>query len=288
MEGNQDLIHRINTHYDNLSKGQKLIAEYILNNYDKAAFMTASKLGKKVGVSESTVVRFANALNYSGYPSLQKALQELVRNKLTTVQRIEMTSELDRSEVLKSVLKADMNNIRLTIDEIDNHTFEEVVEKILLADNIYVLGLRSAAPLAEFMGYYLSFMFNNVRIVTSGVNDIFEQLMHIQKEDILIGISFPRYATRTIEAMKFARDKGTEIVAITDSYLSPLTAYADHTLLARSNMASFVDSLVAPLSLINALIVAIGLRHKEDISENFCKLEAIWSKYNVYAKKEGE
>ena len=288
MQGNQDLIYRINAHHKNMSKGQKLIAEYILNNYDKAAFMTASKLGRKVGVSESTVVRFANALNYDGYPSLQKALQELVRNKLTTVQRIEMTSELDQSKVLKNVLKADMNNIQMTIDEIDNGVFEEVVEKILMADNIYVLGLRSAAPLAEFMGYYLSFMFDNVRIVTSGVNDIFEQLMHIHKGDILIGISFPRYATRTIEAMKFARDKGTEIVAITDTYLSPLTAYADHTLLARSDMASFVDSLVAPLSLINALIVAVGLRHKEDISSNFCRLEDIWSKYNVYVKKEGE
>ncbi len=288
MQGNQDLIYRINTHYKDMSKGHKSIAEYILNNYDKAAFMTASKLGKKVGVSESTVVRFANALNYDGYPSLQKALQELVRNKLTTVQRIEMTSDLDQSMVLKSVLKADMNNIRMTIDEIDNDAFEQVVDRIFAADNIYVLGMRSAAPLAEFMGYYLSFMFSNVRIVTSGVNDIFEQLMHIKKGDILIGISFPRYASRTIEAMEFAKGKKVEIVAITDTYLSPLTAYADHTLLARSDMASFVDSLVAPLSLINALIVAISLKHKESISANFSKLEKIWNDYNVYVSKEGE
>lgn len=288
MKENQDLIYRINTHYEDMSKGQKLIAEYILNNYDKAAFMTAAKLGEKVGVSESTVVRFANALDYDGYPRLQKALQELVRNKLTTVQRIQMTSELDQSMVLKSVLKADMNNIRMTIDEIDNQDFEDVIDRIFLAENLYVLGLRSAAPLAEFMGYYLSFIFNNVRIVTSGVNDVFEQIMHIKEDDLLIGISFPRYASRTIEAMEFARSKGTEIIAITDSYLSPLTTYADHTLLARSDMASFVDSLVAPLSLINALIVAISLRQKEDISSNFSQLESIWSEYNVYVSKKNE
>lgn len=281
----QDLIHRIESYYKKMSKGQKLIAEYIMNNYDKAAFMTAARLGEVVGVSESTVVRFAGVLDYDGYPKLQKALQELIRNKLTTVQRIELSSELDQAVVLKSVLKADMQNIRQTIDEIDNKVFNDVVNKFLQARHIYVLGLRSASPLAQFMGYYLNFVFDNVRIVTSGVSDIFEQLFHIGRGDLLIGISFPRYASRTIEAMRFSRERGAHTVALTDSMLSPLTDYADCTLLARSDMASFVDSLVAPLSLINALIVAIGQIKKAEISSRFHQLEDIWAEYQVYVEK---
>lgn len=281
----QDLIHRIESSYKRMSKGQKLIAEYILNNYDKAAFMTASRLGEVVGVSESTVVRFANVLDYEGYPKLQKALQELIRNKLTTVQRIEMSSELDQSQVLRNVLKADMHNIRQTIEEINNEDFNHVVNRFLQAQHIYVLGLRSASPLAQFMGYYLNFIFSNVKIVTSGVNDIFEQLFHIGEGDLLIGISFPRYASRAIEAMKFSKEQGADTVAITDTMLSPLTAYADYSLLARSDMASFVDSLVAPLSLINALIVAIGQTKKTQISTDFHKLESIWADYQVYVEK---
>jgi len=286
VEEKQDLIHRINANYKKMSKGQKLIAEYILNNYDKAAFMTASKLGQKVGVSESTVVRFANVLDYDGYPKLQKALQELIRTKLTTVQRIEMTSELDRSVIVKNVLKADMNNIRSTIEEVNNEIFEKVVDSIFQANSIYILGLRSAAPLAQFTGYYLNFIFDNVRVVTSGVNDIFEQLIHIRSGDLLIGISFPRYASRAIEAMAFAKERGAKTVALTDSHLSPLTTHADLSLLARSDMASFVDSLVAPLSLINALIVATGLRKGPDISSDFSKLEKIWDEYHVYVEKD--
>jgi len=283
---NQDLMYRINEKYKKMSKGQKLISEYIMNNYEKAAFMTASKLGNKVGVSESTVVRFANMLGYDGYPKLQKALQELIRNKLTTLQRIEMTSDLDESTLLKSVLKADMNNIRLTLEEVNKDDFDKVVESIFSARNIYILGLRSAAPLAQFMGYYLSFIFDNVRLVTSGINDILEQLVHISPQDLLIGISFPRYARRTVEAVNFAKDKGAKIVAITDAILSPLTSYADYILLARSDMASFVDSLVAPLSLINALIVAVGIRKKPDISSDFLELEKIWDDYQVYLSKD--
>lgn len=282
---NRDLIYRIESSFKRMSKGQKLIAEYILNNYDKAAFMTASRLGEVVGVSESTVVRFANALNYDGYPKLQKALQEMIRNKLTTVQRIEMTSELEQSMVLKSVLKADMQNIRQTIEEINNDSFNDVVDKFLQAQHIYILGLRSASPLAQFMGYYLNFMFDNVKIVTSGVNDILEQLFHIGKGDLLVAISFPRYASRAVEAMKFSKEQGAHTVGITDSMLSPLTAYADHSLLARSDMVSFVDSLVAPLSLINALIVAIGQSRKDQISKSFQKLENIWEEYQVYVGK---
>ncbi|NLO81568.1 MAG: MurR/RpiR family transcriptional regulator [Clostridiales bacterium] len=283
---NQDLMSRINEKYKKMSKGQKLISEYIMNNYEKAAFMTASKLGEKVGVSESTVVRFANMLGYDGYPKLQKALQELIRNKLTTLQRIEMTSDLDESTLLKSVLKADMNNIRLTLEEVNKEAFDGVVESIFSARNIYILGLRSAAPLAQFMGYYLSFMFDNIRLVTSGINDILEQLVHVSPKDLLIGISFPRYARRTVEAMAFSKSKGAKTVAITDTILSPLTSYADYILLARSDMASFVDSLVAPLSLINALIVAVGLKKKPGVSSDFMELERIWDEYNVYLSKD--
>jgi DNA-binding MurR/RpiR family transcriptional regulator len=282
----QDLIHRIDSSYKRMSKGQKLIAEYIMKNYDKAAFMTASRLGSIVGVSESTVVRFANALNYDGYPKLQKALQELIRNKLTTVQRIELSADMDQSMVLKNVLKADMHNIRNTIEETDNEVFNDVIKKILEAENIYVLGLRSAAPLAQFMGYYLNFIFNNVRVVTSGINDIFEQLFHIGKGDLLFGISFPRYASRAIEAMKFSKAREADTVALTDSLLSPLTNYADYSLLAKSDMASFVDSLVAPLSVINALIVGIGQAKKDEISFGFHQLEDIWEEYQVYIEKE--
>ncbi|NLC44377.1 MAG: MurR/RpiR family transcriptional regulator, partial [Clostridiales bacterium] len=236
--------------------------------------------------SESTVVRFANALNYDGYPKLQKALQELIRNKLTTVQRIELSADMDQSMVLKNVLKADMHNIRSTIDEVDNEVFNAVISKILEAKNIYVLGLRSAAPLAQFMGYYLNFIFSNVRVVTSGINDIFEQLFHIGKGDLLFGISFPRYASRAIEAMKFSKEREADTVALTDSFLSPLTNYADYSLLAKSDMASFVDSLVAPLSVINSLIVGIGQVKKDDISFGFHQLEDIWEEYQVYIEKE--
>lgn len=281
----EDLIHRININYKKMSKGQKLISEYIINNYDKAAFMTALRLGEKVGVSESTVVRYANMLDYDGYPKLQKALQELIRTKLTTLQRIEMSSDLDQSMILKSVLKADMNNIRLTIEEADTRVFENVIDSVIGAGNIYILGLRSAAPLAQFMGYYLNFILNNVRITTSGVNDIFEQLIHIDKDDLLIGISFPRYASRTIEAMSFAKNRGATTVALTDSQLSPLTFYSDFTLLARSDMASFVDSLVAPLSLINALIVGISMRKSPQVASGFRTLERLWDEYSVYVSK---
>lgn len=286
MENNQGLIDRIKTLYKMMSKGQKLIAEYIMNNYDKAAFMTASRLGEVVGVSESTVVRFANMLGYEGYPRLQKSLQELIRNKLTTVQRIEMTSDLEQSEVLKHVLKADVSNIRATIEEIDLQVFENVVKSLLGARQLYIMGMRSAAPLAQFMGYYMSFMFDNVRIVTSGVNDVFEQLIHIGPGDVIIGISFPRYAGRTIDAMKYSKNRGATTIALTDSKLSPLTGYADHTLLAKSDMASFVDSLVAPLSLINAIIVATGLIKKQDIAADFNRLEKLWSEYRVYVEKD--
>lgn len=280
------LMARIDKKYNKMSKGQRLIADYIMKNYDKAAFMTASKLGKTVGVSESTVVRFANMLEYEGYPDQQKALQELVRNKLTTVQRLEMTTDLDKTTVLKNVLKADMNNIRSTINSVDDVVFEQVVNKILAAKNIYILGLRSTAPIAEFMGYYLNLILSNVRVVTSGINDVLEQLIHISKDDLLIAISFPRYASRAVDAIGFSKNRGASTVTITDSQVSPLATYADYCLLAKSDMASFVDSLVAPLSLINALVVAVGIFSDSDISTYFNELEKIWDMYSVYKDKE--
>lgn len=279
----QDLMRLIQTKFTRLSKGQKLIAEYILKHYDKAAFMTAAKLGITVGVSESTVVRFANELGYSGYPTLQKALQELIKTKLTSVQRIELSSDyISEDNALKSVLKADMENIRATLEKINNNAFEDVVNSIFKAKRVYIIGLRSSQALSDFLGFYLGLILDNVKVVSSGVSDIFEQLLRVGEGDIIIGIGFPRYSIRTIEALKFAESKGAEVVAITDSLLSPLAAHADHTLIAQSNMASFVDSLVAPLSVINALVVAVGLREKERISETFKSLEGIWEEYNVY------
>nr|WP_253287483.1 MurR/RpiR family transcriptional regulator [Clostridium bornimense] len=282
----QDLMRTIQVKFPRLSKGQKLIAEYILKQYDKAAFMTAAKLGDSVGVSESTVVRFANELGFSGYPKLQKALQELIKNKLTTVQRIELSNNyITMENALKGVLKSDMENIRVTLEKINPKTFDEVVNCIFNAKRIYIIGLRSSTALAEFLGFYLNLILDNVKVVAYGVSDIFEQMINISKDDLVIGIGFPRYAARTIEALNYAHGKGTKVVAITDSLLSPLATKSDYTLIAQSNMASFVDSLVAPLSVINALIIAVGLREKEKISSIFSGLEDIWEEYKVYSFK---
>ena len=284
MENNkQDLMRAIQIKFPRLSKGQKLIAEYILKHYDKAAFMTAAKLGTSVGVSESTVVRFANELGFSGYPKLQKALQELIKNKLTTVQRIELSNDfITQENALKGVLKADMENIRATLEKINHKTFEDIVNSLFEARKIYIIGLRSSSALAEFLAFYLNLILDNVKLVAYGVSDIFEQMLNIDEQDIVIGIGFPRYTTRTIEALSFAKSKNANIVAITDSLLSPLAEKADYTLIAQSNMTSFVDSLVAPLSIINALIIAVGLREKEKISGTFSTLENIWEEYKVY------
>lgn len=288
MENNkQDLMRSIQVKFPRLSKGQKLIAEYILKHYDKAAFMTAAKLGSSVGVSESTVVRFANELGFTGYPKLQKALQELIKNKLTTVQRIELSNDfITQENALKGVLKADMENIRATLEKINHKTFEDVVNSLFKAKKIYIIGLRSSSALAEFLAFYLNLILDNVHVVAYGVSDIFEQMLNVSEDDVVIGIGFPRYATRTIEALAFAKSRNADVVAITDSLLSPLAARADHTLIAQSNMASFVDSLVAPLSVINALIIAVGLREKEKISKTFSTLESIWEEYQVYSYKD--
>ena len=283
-EQGKDLMRLIQVKFPRLSKGQKLIAEYILKNYDKAAFMTAAKLGISVGVSESTVVRFANELGFSGYPKLQKALQELIKNKLTTVQRLELSNDFaSHGAALKGVLKADMENIRATLEKINPYTFEDVLNSIFEAKNIYIIGLRSSTALAEFLGFYLNIILQNVRIVSYGISDIFEQMINIGEGDLVIGIGFPRYATKTIDVLDFSKARGAKVVAITDSLLSPLAAKADSTLIAQSNMASFVDSLVAPLSVINALIIAVGMREKENIADIFANLENIWQEYNVYS-----
>ncbi len=286
MENAQELIQRLNQSGKKLSKSHRRIAECIVSHYDKAAFMTASRLGEYVGVSESTVVRFASALGYDGYPQLQRALQELIRHRLTASQRFEMTSDMDQSQVLSKVLKADMQNIRSTIDELDESVFENVVQSLLQARNIYVLGQRSSAPLAQFFAHYLDFIFSNVHLVTSGVSDIFEQIARIGEDDVLIGISFPRYSSRTVEAMQYAKSRGAQLVAITDGPLSPLHAASDLCLTAKSDMASFVDSMVAPLSLINALIVALSHSKRQQVAAYFEQMENIWDEYNVYLGKE--
>lgn len=288
MDNAQELIQRLNHSGKKLSKSHRRIAECIVTHYDKVVFMTASKLGEYVGVSESTVVRFAAALGYSGYPQLQKALQELLRHRLTASQRFELTNDMDHVQVLNKVLKADIQNIRSTLDELDIGSFERAIDAIIQARQIYVMGLRSSAPIAEFFVHYLKFIFPNVRVVTSGVSDVFEQLSRIGERDLLVGISFPRYASRSIEAMDFARKQGASLIAITDGPLSPLHSTADICLMAKSDMSSFVDSFAAPLSLINALLVALGQRRRTEVSEYFNKMERIWAEYDVYLAKNAE
>ncbi|MCX7709606.1 MAG: MurR/RpiR family transcriptional regulator [Clostridia bacterium] len=284
----QDLIKKIQESIQDFSKGQKLIANYIINHYDKAAFMTAARLGEVVGVSESTVVRFAIELGFDGYPKLQKVLQELIKSKLTSVQRIEVSSNrINEDNILKSVLHSDMDKIKITMEEMDQESFNNAVECILKAKKIYILGVRSAAPLASFLGFYFNLIFDNIRLVhTTSVSEMFEQIIRASEGDVVIGISFPRYSKRTIKAMQFVKNQGAKLVAITDSKESPLAEVSDHSLIARSDMASFVDSLVAPLSIINALIVAVGMRKKQDMYDIFERLEKIWDEYQVYEKNE--
>lgn len=284
----RDLIHSITQQMPGFSKGQKLIAQYILAHYDKAAFMTAAKLGMTVGVSESTVVRFASELGFDGYPQLQRALQELIRNRLTSVQRMEVTSDqLGDGNILHKVLNLDIEKIRRTMEKASVEDFEQAVDAIVNAKNIYILGVRSASALSGFMSFYFNQIFENVRpINTTSASEMFEQIMRIKEGDVFIGITFPRYSKRTTNAAKFAKQNGAKVIAVTDSDLSPIAEAADHLLLARSDMASFVDSLVAPLSMINALIVAIGIRKKDEISSTYERLEQIWDEYNVYEKVE--
>ena len=285
MERHTDILKMIKDNFNTLSKGQKQIAEFIINNYDRAAFMTAASLGAEVYVSESTVVRFANALGYVGYKEFQKGLQELIKNKLTTVQRISMVSGYESNKgILKHVMEKDMANIEKTINGIEYDAFQGSIEMILNAENVYILGLRTSSFLAGYLGFYLSFLLKNVKVVSSGPNDVFEQLLNADSEDLIIGISYPRYSRRTLEALDYCKEKECKIISITDSMISPVSNDADLSLVAGSEMLSFVDSLVAPMSLINALIVGISMEKekKGDITSAFEELELIWKKYNVY------
>lgn len=286
----RDILSVIQNSMPTFSKGQRLIARFILESYDKAAFMTASKLGKTVNVSESTVVRFAAELGYDGYPSMQKALQEMIRNKLTSIQRIEVANDrIGNQDILSMVMQSDIEKIRMTLEETDRASFRQAVDAILSAHRIYILGVRSAAALADFLGFYFNLIFDNIVLVhTTSASVIFEQLLRVGPEDVVIGISFPRYSSRTVKAMRFAKDRGANVIALTDSEASPLAEAATETLLAKSDMASFVDSLVAPLSLVNALIVAVGRRRNEDVEQIFADLEQIWSEYGVYEQVEEE
>ncbi|PKK39242.1 Transcriptional regulator, RpiR family [Clostridiaceae bacterium JG1575] len=284
---NLDLMRVIQSKFTRLSKGQKMIADYILKHYDKAAFMTAAKLGQSVGVSESTVVRFAIELGYEGYPDLQKSLQELVKTRLTAVQRLELTNDLvDEKNALKGVLKADMENIRATMEKVNQSTFYAVVDAILSARRIYIIGLRSSKALSEFLGFYLNLILNNVTVLSSGMSDIHEQMLYLGPEDVIIGISVPRYSIKTVEVLSFARERGAKVMCLTDSLLSPLAAISDLTLIAQSNMASFVDSLVAPMSIINAIIITVGLRRREAVTETFSRLEEIWEHNKVFLTRD--
>ncbi len=282
-----DISQKIKEVYTKLSKGQKKIANTIINDYDKVAYLTAAKLGKLVGVSESTVVRFAGELGFGGYSDFQRAVQELVRIKLTPNQRIEVTKQrIGHSDVLESVMESDINKIRFTMERLDREVFESSVDAILDAKTIYITGARSTEPIARLLAYNLSMIFDNVKFVnpTSGA-EVFEQMYSISKEDTLIAFSFPRYSSKIINAAKFAGNKEARVVVFTDSDISPLCEFADYVITAQSDMASFMDSLVAPLSIVNAIVVEITKRREEEITKRFDSLEKIWDEYEVYAKR---
>ena len=281
-----DILGRIKQDFTSYSKGQKLIATFILENYDKAAYMTAAKMGALVGVSESTVVRFATQLGYAGYPEFQRSLQEVIRSKLTSVQRIQVTnSRIGDGDVLESVLTADAEKIRRTLEGIDKRSFDEAIKKIVDAKNIYIIGVRSSSSLAGFLNFNLRLIFSNVHFVqTTSGSEMFEQLMHMGEGDVMIAISFPRYSKRIINAVEYAHSVKADVIALTDSPSSPIAEYADQLLTAQSDMASFVDSLVAPLSIINAIIVGVSRVKGEEISRQLEKLEGIWDEYEVYDK----
>lgn len=288
MSNTNELTNRINQKYSSMSKGQKLLATYISDNYDKAVFLTAEKLGKVVGVSESTVVRFATYLGYKGYPEFQKALEEMVRNKLNSIQRMEVTyGRISQSKILETVLQSDAEKINKTLDAIDQDAFELATDIILNAEHIYIIGIRSCAPLASFLAFYFNLIFDNVHLLqTNNSSEIFEQMVRISEKDVIIGISFPRYSMRTLKAMEFANNRNAKVITLTDSVHSPMNLYSSCNLIAHSDMASIVDSLVAPLSVINALIVALCMKKQNDVAKTLEMLEDIWGEYQVYENDE--
>ena len=285
MHMEKDIISIIQEKQRGFSKGQNRIARYITDNADKAAFMTAAKLGQKVGVSESTVVRFALELGFEGYPEMRKALQEMIRNRLTSVQRIEVAKTvIGGRDTLSAILNSDMENIMRTQTALDRKCFDAAVEALLNARHIYILGTRTSAALSMFMGFYFNMLFENVKVLYENTaGEVFEQIMRIGPGDVFVGISYPRYSKRTVKAVRFAKERGATVLAMTDAETSPIASGADICLLARSDMVSFVDSLVAPLSLINALIVAVSDR-KPGVAATFMELEEVWNEYDVYEK----
>ncbi len=285
-----NVLHLIRTGMDDFSKGQKRIANYILSNYDKAAFMTACRLGQIAQVSESTVVRFASQLGYDGYPAMQKALQELIRGKLTSIQRIEASGhQINGSDIAGSVMQRDMETIRNTIERMDRTEFDLAVEKLMGAKHIYLLGVRSSSFLAGYLNFYFHLIFENVTLVqSSAAGEIFDQMLRIGPGDVLVGISFPRYSKMAVNAVRFARDRGADVIAVTDSKMSPLYKMASASLLVSSDMISFVDSMAAPVSLLNALIMAVGQQKSAETAENFSELERVWSRYGIFGYEEDE
>lgn len=283
-----ELLGRMEERRSQMSKGQKRLADYVSKNYDKAVFLTAAKLGEVVGVSESTVVRFATQLGYKGYPGFQKALEELVRNKLNSIQRMEVTyGRISQSEIIEAVLHSDIEKIKLTLEAIDQKAFDLAIDTLLNAKRVYVIGIRSCAPLASFLSFYLNLVCENVTLVnTNSSSEIFEQLIRINEEDVIIGISFPRYSMRTLKALEFASNRKAKVITLTDSVHSPMNLYSSCNLIARSDMASIVDSLVAPLSVINALVVALCMKKQKEVVNTLETLEQIWGEYQVYSKDE--
>lgn len=290
MSTKNELLARLDEKYPKLSKGQKRLTDYIKNNYDKAAFLTAAKLGEAVGVSESTVVRYASQLGYKGYPEFQKALGELVRTKLNSIQRMEVTyGRITQSEILSTVLQSDIEKIKQTLESMDNQAFDLAVDTILNAKKVYVIGIRSCAPLANFLTFYLNLICDNViGVDTNSSSEIFEQLIRIGEDDVIIGISFPRYSMRTLKALEFASNRKAKVITLTDSIHSPMNLYSSCNLIARSDMASIVDSLVAPLSVINALVVALCMKKQNEVIQTLETLEDIWDEYQVYSRDELE
>ena len=288
MDRENDVLARIDERYQKMSKNHKKIAEYILGNFDQAVFMTAARLGETLGISESTVVRFASGIGYDGYPSFQKALEECVRGKLTGVQKVSMKyGKSSQPQILTAVMNSDIQRIQETVETLDPQAFEAAVDVILKAETVYIMGLRSNEPLAEFLHFYLNMMRGNVILLkTTSISETFEQMLRINEKDCFIGISFPRYSMRTLKAMEFANDRNANVVAITDSAHSPMNLYSSCNLFAKSEMVSIVDSLVAPLSVINALVVALCLKSPDNVRKNLEMLEEAWSNYQVYLNDE--
>ena len=286
----KNVLHTIRENLDAYSKGQKRIAAYILDHYDKAAFMTAKRLGDTVGVSESTVVRFAAQLGYEGYPEMQKALQEIIRGRLTSIQRIRASrDQISGRDILGTVMHRDMAAIHNAIEQVDRKSFQQAVDKLLQARHIYLLGVRSSAYLAGYLHFYFHLIFPNVTLVqNAATGEIFEQLVRIGPNDVLVGISFPRYSKMAVSAVEFARSRGAEVIAITDSQMSPLYKVAGTSLLVSSDMISFIDSMAAPLSLLNALIAAVGEQKNEEVSHTFAEMERVWDIYSIFGKSEDE